>query len=190
MMRMPAAVDHGARRTELVEIAAGLIAREGLDAATVRRLASVTGYSTTVVTYYFPNKRELLLRVYQAAAYRAQARVDASLSADPGNLQGCLEALLPIGDEAFRDWRVNFAFWHLAIDDAAFGAEQRWWTHHEELIERVLDSKNGSSPRNAAAARFLLTLIEGIAVRAAFDAAWSSDRQREFLTAELRRLGE
>lgn len=182
---MPPPTDHPARRAELVDLAADLIAREGLEAATIRRLAELAGYSTTIVTHYFASKHALLLDVYEACAQRAQARVDAVLARDPGDLQGCLEALLPIGDEARAGWRVNFAFWQRALHDPEFAEKQRWWTRRaEETVAAVIAARPGAK-EDGLLARYLVTLIEGIAVRTAFDPRWSDTAQREFLRHEL-----
>lgn len=179
---MPAPADHDARRTELADLAAELIAREGLDALSIRRLAAATGYSTTVVTHYFETKRALLLAVYRACADRAQARVDAAIARDPADLVGCLAAFLPIGAEARRDWRVNFAFWQVALHDQGFAEEQRWWTRHAtETIAAIMAGAGGD-------AELLLTLAEGIAVRAAFEPDWTDERQRDFLRGQLERV--
>ncbi len=65
-------VDHNLRRDEVATLATALIARGGIDAATVRDIAAAGGYSTKVVSRYFSDKRELLLLVYRAAAERAR----------------------------------------------------------------------------------------------------------------------
>jgi len=45
----------------ITRVAAEVIACEGVEAATVRRVSAVAGYSTSIVTYYFADKHELLL---------------------------------------------------------------------------------------------------------------------------------
>lgn len=99
---MPPPVDHEARRPKIAEIAAEIIAQEGLEAATMRRVAAIADCSTTVVTHYFANKRELLLWTYRVAAEHAQERYDEAQSRDPTNLMGCLETVLPIGQLGVR----------------------------------------------------------------------------------------
>ena len=54
------AENHETRRRRIAEIALGIIAREGIEAATIRRIAAEVGYSTAVVTHYFENKQDLL----------------------------------------------------------------------------------------------------------------------------------
>ncbi len=49
------------RRLAIVEVAEELLAREGLDAVTIRRVASDAGLSSGAMYMYFKNKEELLL---------------------------------------------------------------------------------------------------------------------------------
>ncbi|MGH3177968.1 MAG: TetR/AcrR family transcriptional regulator, partial [Streptosporangiaceae bacterium] len=53
MDTMPKVVDHAARRAELVDAAWRVIAEEGLEAATMRRIAEAAGCTTGRVTHYF-----------------------------------------------------------------------------------------------------------------------------------------
>jgi AcrR family transcriptional regulator len=192
---MPAPVDHNRRRQEIAEIAWDIISQVGLDAVTIREIAAAAGYSTTIVTHYFASKRELLLYTYQAAAAHAQKRVDQVLAHDAGDLQGYLEALLPLDQNGVRDWRVYFAFWQIAALDADFAAEQRsWMARVRQVIAGILKAraKSDQALRNcdfALLAKRLLTLLQGMAVQAVFDPEeWSAQRQKNFLASEVRSL--
>ena len=57
---MPKIVDHEKRRAEIAETAANLIARGGLESATVREIANASGYSKGIVEHYFDGKSELI----------------------------------------------------------------------------------------------------------------------------------
>lgn len=192
---MPAPVDHSERRDRIADIVSDIISREGMDAVTIRQVAAAAGYSTTIVTHYFASKRELLLHTYQAAAASAQRRVDAVMELDPLDLQGYIEALLPLDEASLREWRVYFAFWQLAAIDPDFAEEQRRGEMHaREGIVRILEARHGAgrglSPGDVeVAGRRLLTLLLGIAVQAMFDPTnWSAERQKRFLGDELRAI--
>jgi len=58
-------VSHDDHRRHIADVTVGIIAREGLEAATVRRIAAEVGCSTTVITHYFSDKHELLLWTYR-----------------------------------------------------------------------------------------------------------------------------
>lgn len=192
---MPAPVDPDHRRRKIADIASDIISRKGLDAVTIREVAAAAGYSTTIVTHYFANKRALLLCTYQAAALNAQRRTETVLAKDAGDLQGYFEALLPIDAVSLRDWRVYFAFWQLAAIDPEFAEEQtRWMLHARHAIAGVLEARSRtdralpSAPLTGLAKR-LFTLLQGIAVQAVFDPhEWSAEQQRSFLADELRTI--
>jgi AcrR family transcriptional regulator len=198
---MPRYVDHDARRDLVAGVAADLVAEEGLEALTVRRVAQAAGHSTTVVSHYFADRRDLVTSTYRAAAARTSARFDAALAGararggDP--LQACLEALLPLDDERSREWRTWFAFWAMAVSDIDLAAEQDRRVQSarariaavladEQAAERVRLPADGST---ADAAYRLLVLVHGLGTHAAFDAAhWTPQRQREAVAAELAAL--
>ncbi|MGE0665902.1 MAG: TetR/AcrR family transcriptional regulator [Sphingomonadales bacterium] len=185
---MPRQVDHDARRREVAEVAARLIAQVGVERVTVRELARAAGYSTAIVSHYFADKRQLLLFTYQAAAQAAQARVDAVLSKAPDDLVGSIEALLPLDEARHREWQVWLSFWGMAIGDPEFAEEQRRRVlDTRKRIERVLKAMAANGKLAADAdfdlmARELLTMINGLAVQAGFDPAdWPAERQHQVL---------
>lgn len=191
---MPALIDHESRRHQIARIAADIIARVGLEPLTMRQIAKEAGFSTTIVTHYFANKRELLLYTYRASVANTGERVEAALQSDPCDLQGCVESLLP-GDEAsLRDWKVYFAFWQMALVDAEFAAEQRGQVANaRSILLRVLNARARAGLNRGAnldgVARRLVVVIQGIAIHSIFDPVdWSADGQRAFLNGELQAL--
>lgn len=178
---MPAPVDHDVKRREIARIAADLIAERGLDAATIRQVAACAGYSTTVVTHYFANKRAMLLAAYRHAAQSTQDRFDelaADYASDP---LARLEILLPIDETGRRAWRVYFQYWPMADHDQELAAEQRWWSANALALAR--ETLRAAYPaivdidRKSAMA---LSALQGIAMQALFDPQnWPGSRQRE-----------
>jgi AcrR family transcriptional regulator len=194
---MPRQVDHDARRLEVADVAARLIAQVGVERVTVRELAKAAGYSTAIVSHYFADKRQLLLFTYQAAAQAAQARVDAVLETAPDDLVGSIEALLPLDEGRHREWQVWLSFWGMAIGDPEFAAEQRRRVlETRRRIEKVLRAMavSGKLAKDAdfdMISRELLTMINGIAVQAGFDPGdWPPERQRRLLAQAIAPLIE
>lgn len=194
---MPIVVDHEQRRREVAEIAADLIAKLGVERVTVREVAAAAGYSTTIVSHYFRDKRELQLMAYRTATLRARRRIEAALAHDAADrLQRCVEAMLPLDEPRRRDWHVWFAFWGIAVSDPQFAAEQKLRARYSrELVEGLLlaaprapDAPTGATP--AQAAESLVAFVVGIAGQALFDPdLWPPARQSAALRAELRLLG-
>jgi TetR/AcrR family transcriptional regulator, transcriptional repressor of bet genes len=189
---MPARGDHEVRRQQVVQIATDLIAAGGLAAATHRRIAEAAGCSTTVVSHYFADKRDLVDATYKQVGDRVNARLEAAADVAGDRLLAVLEALLPLDDDRRRDWRLLLAFLGLAATDAALTDEQqgraaaaRHRVQHVLLEEqrsgRVLPDVDVD-----AAARSLLSLALGIGMQALFDPdGWPDVRVRGVLCTAI-----
>lgn len=178
-------MDHDSRRRLVAHSAARLIADGGTDAATVREVARAAGFSTTVVSHYFRDKRELLLLTYRESATQARARVEAVLRIDPTDLRGALHALLPLDAGRRREWKINAAFWGLAVADDELGREQRARVRGARVLLADVVRRQAATDPDAAARR-LLTVVMGVSIQAVFDpAGWPASRQRAAVDAEL-----
>ncbi|HEY7075876.1 MAG TPA: TetR family transcriptional regulator, partial [Solirubrobacteraceae bacterium] len=76
---MPKDVDHDERREELLEAVWRVIARDGLERATIRSLAAETGWSSGVLAHYFADKDDILGSALRLAYDRIRARWAAKL---------------------------------------------------------------------------------------------------------------
>lgn len=193
---MPKIVDHQERRRTVTAVAADLVARDGRRALTVRNVAAAAGCSTKVVSHYFDDMADLLHEIYEHAADRARARIDAVVAADPADIEGLIEAVLPLDDERRNDWRVWFAFWSEALATPEFADDQRERarTTAERIRSCLLDlAACGRLPESVdidCAADRLSALIPGIAANATFDpTGWTPGRQRRVLCDEMTALG-
>jgi AcrR family transcriptional regulator len=193
---VPRIVDHQERRHAVTAVAADLVARRGRNALTVRNVAEAAGCSTKVVSHYFDDMADLLHQIYDHAADRARARIDAVVANDPADVEGLIEAVLPLDDERRDDWRVWFAFWSEALATAEFAQDQR--ERARTTAERIrsslhrlrADGRLSASVDVETAADRLSALIPGVAAHAVFDpAGWTASRQRRVLRDELVALG-
>jgi TetR/AcrR family transcriptional repressor of bet genes len=191
-MSMPARGDHEQRRREVARIAADLVAAGGLGAATHRRIAEAAGCSTTVVSHYFADKRDLVDATYKHVGDRVAARLDAAAGVSCAPLLATLEALLPLDEDRIRDWRLLFTFLGVAATDAELTAEQRTRAAAARArIQAVLVAEQaaGHLPADidvATTARFLLSVVLGIGMQALFDPAeWPEERMRAGLRHAL-----
>lgn len=189
---MPKHVDHAARRDLVAAVAADLVAEHGLEALTVRRVAQATGHSTTVVSHYFADRRDLVRATYRAAGARSSAHFDAAIADADAPLQSCLEALLPIDEERARDVRTWLAFWAMAVCDPDLAAEQdaRMQSARHRLTDALAHEQSRGRVRTdldvGDTAYRLLVLVHGVGTHAVFDGAyWTADRQRQAVTDEL-----
>ncbi|MFN3219991.1 MAG: TetR family transcriptional regulator C-terminal domain-containing protein [Acidimicrobiales bacterium] len=193
---VPRHVDHDERRRMVTMVAADLLAGHGRPALTVRNVAQAAGCSTTIVSHYFEDMADLLGQTNALAAERARARIDAVLAADPADIVGLIEAVLPLDDARRADWRVWLAFWSEALAVESFADEQRLRARTMvRRIERCLelraqrDGLSGEADLSLAAHR-LGALVQGIAAEALFDPrAWGPSRQRAVMRSELQLVG-
>jgi len=173
-------------------VAAALVARDGVEALTMRGVAEAAGSSTSIVTHYFADRRDLLRCTFETTAARAAARMAAAAAAADDKVAAGLEALLPLDEDRQLEWKVWYAFWGLAVGDPALSAEQRRYNLNAkariaEALER--DERTPSTVDIDLEARRLLALLHGIAAQTMFvPDEWPAERQQELIRDELVRL--
>jgi AcrR family transcriptional regulator len=184
---VPKVVDIEQRRAELAEAASRLIARAGIESATMREVAAEAGWTTGALTHYFSDKRELLLTTFQASLANRRAQRPTDADADPlRQLRASLEGALPLDEPRRRHWMVTVAFCSHAAGDPELADAQR--VAYREFRDHVASLARRSRLTGAGSARAyaerLIAVADGVAVQALFDpASWPPDRQ-------LTRLGE
>lgn len=185
---MPKIVDHEARRTAVAEIAADLIARNGIEGTTVRDVARLAACSTSIVSHYFQGKHELLLWAYRMRMERTVARVQQQ-SAQGADLVETLAAVLPLDDERIQNWRIWLAFWGLATNDETFLLEQRRRSRESvDLFHRAIveSGRMADNEQTGLVAQALLSSTAGIATQAIYDPEkWPPDRQVAILGMQI-----
>jgi AcrR family transcriptional regulator len=80
---MPKQVDQHARRTRIAEAVFRLAASQGLEAVSLRHVATEAGVSMGQVQHYFSTKDELLLFAFRVVSERAEQRFAAAVGAVP-----------------------------------------------------------------------------------------------------------
>jgi AcrR family transcriptional regulator len=138
---VPKEVDHAARRRELADAACRVIARRGLDGATLADVAAESGWSIGSIRHYFPNKDALLAsalwRVGERVDDRIRRRTDGGMTL--GDLRIAAAELLPLDASRHEEAAVYLAFLAQAVvvpalAEAAEGAAQRL---QEPLAARI-----------------------------------------------------
>ncbi len=117
---MPKIVDHDTRRREIVEASWQVIAGEGLDGVTMRKIAAAADCTTGRLTHYFANREELVLAALRAVYDAAASRMAVARAADGTprqRLLRMLEETLPLDDARLREWKIWIAFWGAAAAD-------------------------------------------------------------------------
>ena len=190
---MPKVVDIEQRRAELTAATARLIARSGIESATMREVAAEAGWTTGALTHYFTDKRDLLLKTFQTSLANRRSQRPSDADTDPSvQLRTSLEGALPLDESRRRHWMVTIAFCSQAAGDPELAAAQRaayreFRDHVAALVRRCgLTSSSGAQ----AYAERLIAAADGIAVQALFDAeSWPAARQLARLDELLATLG-
>src|ERR1700757_2521645 len=112
------AIDQDKRRYDIAWITIDLIAREGLEAATIRRIAAEAGSSTTAIKHYFVDKQELLIWTFQVLAAEGEQQFNEALRRDPSDAIGALLTMVPWCAANIRRWKAYLAFWDEAARNA------------------------------------------------------------------------
>lgn len=194
---MPKIVDHERRRTEIVQTTWRVIARRGLDGATLREVAAEAGYANGALKPYFPAKSDLLEATFRHVFSRTNARSSAATQELDGfaALRAfCLE-VLPLDADRLDEARVVIAFWQQALSDPAQArvnetAMAQWRAGIRGWLEEALgQAEPGRGQTTDAAAEALLNFLLGAQVAAVFDPRFNSaDQLVAQLDGQLARL--
>ena len=184
---MPKIVDVDQRRMELAAAAARVIARAGVDGASMREIATEAGWTTGTLVHYFANKHELLDFTLRASIEQRSARRSARGDLSPADaLRASLESALPTDDDTRVHWIVTVALAGAAASDDRLAATQRelYRGYRGYLIDLL--AAMPAIDDAATEAERLIGLVDGIALQALFDPdAWPPERQLRALDAGL-----
>ncbi len=167
---MPKIVDHDARRREIVEASWEVIATEGLDGLTMRKIAAAAGCTTGRLTHYFAGREELVLAALRAVYDAAASRMTAARNAEAPprqRLQRVLEEALPLDEARLREWKIWIAFWAAAASDETLAQENdarhaEWRASIAPLVRDIAPSADAD--REAGR---LVGLVNGLGLEAA-----------------------
>lgn len=161
-------------RLRLADAVLAVVADRGLEAATVREVATTAGMSIGAVQHHYPTKDAMLVGAFERVIEATEARLAAvQLGGDVRrNLGRVLRELLPLDETRLAESRVYLAFAARAASSPRLSAVQ------QSLQERLLDglthalstaSREGRGPTNGPALRarddaeLLLAVADGLA---------------------------
>ena len=174
---MPKVVDHDERREQVMGATLAVVARSGLEGATMRAIADEAGCSTGLVTHYFANRGELIVgvlrHVHQRSAQRMAAHLDGTTAGEA--LDAIVLEALPLDDERRLEWQVWLAFWGAAVGDPALAVEHRrryteWRAAMTALLTRAVaegDARDDLNVRSESTR--LIALIDGLGLEATLE---------------------
>jgi TetR/AcrR family transcriptional regulator, transcriptional repressor of bet genes len=181
------AIDQDKRRRDIAWITIDLIAREGLEAATIRQIAAEAGCSTTAITHYFVDKQELLIWTFQLLSAEGERQFNEALRRDPLDVIGALLTMVPWCPANVRRWKAYLAFWDEAARNAELASLLAQSTNvGTGFLQQLLGANAGAPTDIEKAAQLLNAIIQGRALQMLLDQNnWNEDRIRNALKEAL-----
>jgi len=185
MTRIPPA----ARRTALVQAALRVVARDGVAAATTRRIVAEAGMPLASFHYVFSSRDELMAELVELAVAGEQSDLEPAFDPPPADLRDAIRSGLEHYFEGVRAdpdrEKAMFELTQWALRDAAFAPlAGRQYERYYEVAERAavdaarLTGSTWSLP-TADVARLLVTLTDGLTV------AWLATRDDRAAAATI-----
>jgi AcrR family transcriptional regulator len=180
-------VDHEERKRLIAAKTLSLIAEEGIERATIRRIAEELGFSTRSITHYFADKGELIEWVADHMAETGFAIV-APLADDALELSECLVSMTAIDQRNRHLWKVYIALWDLSSRNAAMADWfQRWTRRINDLVAGTIARHHPGHEDCEGSARKLIALVKGISVQSLLDPdTWTEAEVRTAVTGHMR----
>ncbi len=122
---MPRVVDHEERRRAIAEAIFRVIGRDGMDAVSLRDVASEADVSMGAVQHYFNTKDEMLLFALEHMRQRVLARFTARIArlrtpTSKEYLRTVLRILLPSDQQSREEAMVNISFFASSVNHEQF----------------------------------------------------------------------
>ena len=118
---MPKIVNHDQRRLELVEATWRIIARHGIEGATMREIAAEAGFANGALKPYFPTKDDLITFAFGHVFNRTNQRIADMSTGKVGMaaLRAFCREVLPLDEDRINEARIVIPFWQKALTDHA-----------------------------------------------------------------------
>jgi AcrR family transcriptional regulator len=172
---MPKKVDHGSRRADIAEAVWRVMARGGMEAVSMRHVATDAGMSLGQVQHYFASKDQLLTFAYDLITERIATRV--TLRRQPTTdeqpeprdvIRDALAQMLPLDQQRTLDAQVWVAFLAKATVAPDVAAQLR--KTHADLEDLIVDQLRRGQHRGTVPihldpvreARTLLAVLDGL----------------------------
>jgi len=189
---MPKIVDHDARRRELVEASWAVIAEEGLEGVTMRKVAEAANCTTGRITHYFADREALILASLQTSNRATSKRVSEIIASNLDvyeKLLGMAEQTLPLDEERRIEVKVWLAFWSAATVNETLAKENdarmdEWFVTLLPLVEELAPKIDATHETN-----LLIGLINGLGIQVAVNPSQKNlTMARDTIKQHLRKL--
>ena len=173
------------RRREVCDAARRVIARKGLEVTTMRDVSREGGFTTGVLTHYFPDKQAVIHGAFAAASddWIAEVRDRLARAGSPEDqLVTLVRAALPADDRRQAEWRLWSEMWTYAGRDPGFAAQlvatdAVWEREIGRVLLRAQTAGVIADVDARVEAAVLARLIDGLGLRAWLSGRWEDARR-------------
>jgi TetR/AcrR family transcriptional regulator, transcriptional repressor of bet genes len=191
---MPKVVDVAATKMRIAKAACAVIATEGIQSVSMRRVARAAGCTTGLITHHFSDKDDLVTYAYKVALDRmiadATLRV-AQVRSVREQLLAAVEAIEPSAAQMKQFTIVLMNFWAQAAFNAVFAARcredyRRWRQLIARTIRHGIKAGELRSGTNVRALTDTITLLsDGLSVGMTLTPAVYSKRHRRTILRSI-----
>ncbi|AVH64084.1 TetR/AcrR family transcriptional regulator [Nostoc sp. 'Peltigera membranacea cyanobiont' N6] len=182
-------MSYDARRIEVTKAAWRVIAREGLDRASMRAIAQELGSSTGVVTHYFRDKEELILFTLEQVFENVLQDMKTCTEGRQGieRLVQMIFVALPLEDIDKADWKVWVAFLGYSVgrERLVQKHQKRYDSLRQLICQELADLQKALVIRAdldlALEANALIALVDGIGTGVVICPEQFSAEQQKYL---------
>lgn len=177
------------RRQDIARVAARVIAAEGLERASLREIAGQMGVTIGTLTHQFRNREDLLRTTFETTVHAIRDRAAGSARGKRG--AALLTALVAEGLPTSDTRRVETAVWlAFAMSAVTNDDHARLYMRHyrewEDALTAAVAGLEAVPVREARdAARLLIAVTDGIAMRALADRDLSQSEQERLLAEAI-----
>jgi AcrR family transcriptional regulator len=164
------------RESELTSVVLRIVAERGLDAVSVREVATAGGVSIGAVQHYFPSKDDMLIAAFEEVVRRVRIRLTsvAHGASVRSNLSAVLRQLLPLDETRTEEARIYVAFAVRAMHSPALAVIHQ--AVLDEIREALTDALTSAGDHDRAAAglvaQALVAATDGLALHAVSTTDW------------------
>ncbi len=129
---MPKVVDHDQRRVELVKATWRIIARHGIEGATLREIATEAGFANGALKPYFGTKDDLLTFAFGHVFSQTNLRIMHTTAGLTGlaAVRAYCHEILPLDETRVSEARIVIPFWQKAL-----GNTSKAQLHDESMLQ-------------------------------------------------------
>lgn len=169
---MPKIVDHEKQRQLVAEAVWRIIRREGMEGATVRRIAEEAGVSAGSLRHYFGTQSELLAFSMSLVSERVKERITRlRFTGEPlEDAEKLLHEFLPLDEEKRAEMEVWMAFTIKALSDTTlYELSSRVYAEMKMAVSLIIDTliEKGLAQEEMdrdAQIEILYSLLDGLAL--------------------------